>query len=472
MNYLLCHKDIEVLNFEIQNDEIYGINEIYNEEHVPLFLKSKNIPNKVMALKEWWKGRCIPASRQNLDRLLMVLEGNNLNSLIIKSLGLSLSDQYWIKPENSSLKWKDVNFYENDFSLDVGNLFFGLKVKEDIDFISPDNTSDGWLIKKWVINNDERFLIKGGSAPYEQEPFNEVLASKICECLNIPHADYDLIKIDGRFYCRCRNITTADTEIISAWNILNTQKKEKKLSEFDNFLKCCKELKIGLEDKIKNDIGKMIVLDFIIANTDRHYNNFSFLRNSNTLEWMGLSPLFDSGTSMFNKISTEDLKHSHFTDSKNIEAKPFYTKQQKQLEKFATIIALQNINFDSLEQIPAFFSALLSKNTKISEERKNILTAQLEMRIHSAKYIVYRKNEITEDFLKAIYDNKSSCIFLDKIASAFLKISSQNPDYKPVLENYLRILKPKDENEMERLIFRDMNASLGKNRNNECSLEV
>ena len=92
MKYILCHKNIKVLNFEIINDEVYDINEIYNEEHLPLFLQSKHITNKVRAFREWWKNRCIPASRQNLESFLQKLNGENLNTLIIKSMGLSLSE--------------------------------------------------------------------------------------------------------------------------------------------------------------------------------------------------------------------------------------------------------------------------------------------------------------------------------------------------------------------------------------------
>jgi len=31
-------------------------------------------------------------------------------------------------------------------------------------------------------------------------------------------------------------------------------------------------------------IDKMLVLDYIISNEDRHYNNFGFIRNADTLE--------------------------------------------------------------------------------------------------------------------------------------------------------------------------------------------
>ena len=61
----------------------------------------------------------------------------------------------------------------NNFSLNI------------LDFITPDNTSDGWLRKKWIIKNEKRCLIKSGSDPYRQEPFNEVIASLIMKNLNV-----------------------------------------------------------------------------------------------------------------------------------------------------------------------------------------------------------------------------------------------------------------------------------------------
>lgn len=53
------------------------------------------------------------------------------------------------------------------------------------DFMSPDNTSDGWLRKKWVIQNQRRVLLKSGSGESQQEPLNEVLANMICDRLDI-----------------------------------------------------------------------------------------------------------------------------------------------------------------------------------------------------------------------------------------------------------------------------------------------
>ena len=42
-----------------------------------------------------------------------------------------------------------------------------------------------------------------------------------------------------------------------------------------------------------------ILTDFVLTNTDRHLNNFGVLRDSRTLKFIRMAPIFDSGNSMF-----------------------------------------------------------------------------------------------------------------------------------------------------------------------------
>ena len=119
--------------------------------------------------------------------------------------GLSLSDQYWICPEGSNLTWDSINFFENDFSEDIGDILFGENKKKDaLDFSSPDNTSDGNLKKRWKIIDGKRCLIKGGSNPFRQQPFNEVIAAGLMERLDIPHVPYTVVWNKGRAVQRVR----------------------------------------------------------------------------------------------------------------------------------------------------------------------------------------------------------------------------------------------------------------------------
>ena len=52
----------------------------------------------------------------------------------------------------------------------------------------------------------------------------------------------------------------------------------------------------------------MIVIDYLLANTDRHYNNFGAIRNANSLEWIGSAPIYDSGTSLWCNTPTKLIR--------------------------------------------------------------------------------------------------------------------------------------------------------------------
>jgi hypothetical protein len=84
----------------------------------------------------------------------------------------------------------------------------------------------------------------------------------------------------------CEDFITKDTELIPAWRILKTQKKLNNVSVYQHFVNCCEEL--GIHDSVPF-LDRMIVLDYIIANEDRHFNNFGMLREAEALNWIGFA---------------------------------------------------------------------------------------------------------------------------------------------------------------------------------------
>ncbi|GJM72564.1 hypothetical protein HMSSN036_47800 [Paenibacillus macerans] len=78
---------------------------------------------------------------------------------------------------------------------------------ESLSLMSPDNTSDGWLKKKWTLLNGKRCLVKGGSGAIQQEPYNEVLASRLMERLGIPHVSYTLLEQENYPYSVCEDLS-------------------------------------------------------------------------------------------------------------------------------------------------------------------------------------------------------------------------------------------------------------------------
>ncbi|MDR2665122.1 MAG: excisionase, partial [Oscillospiraceae bacterium] len=242
MEYTLMHKNVAVAVLEIFEDTgtILKTTELMRPEHLPLGVRlTPQGKPETRAINDWWTGRAIPASRSGLRDALEVLQMSSPVLLLTKCFGLSLSDQYWVRPSNKRLEWTDVNFFENEFSEDVGNALFGRAPDGELDLMSPDNTSDGWLKKKWVVADGKRLLIKGGSGPYYQEPLNEVIASAIMRRLGIAHATYTPTWDGDQPLSACEDFITPQTDLVSAWHIRETGKKPGHVSEYQHFIERC-----------------------------------------------------------------------------------------------------------------------------------------------------------------------------------------------------------------------------------------
>ena len=168
------------------------------------FRYEKGITDRA-ALNEWWTDRSI-RQRSGVREALQALEITSTKMLLVRCWGLSLSDQYWICPEGSDLAWDSINFFENDFqTISATSCSARMKKAEGLNFSSPDNTSDGNLKKRWKIINGRRCLVKGGSNPFRQQPFNEVIATRIMERLGIPHVPYMVTWNKGAPYSVCED---------------------------------------------------------------------------------------------------------------------------------------------------------------------------------------------------------------------------------------------------------------------------
>lgn len=301
MRCILMNKNKKVLEAEY-NKKIASFTNIYNIENIdyaPIIIKNalkENNNNNITILTEWFKGRGIPSWRDDLDLLLAKLNITTREELLDKAFGLSLSDQYWIKPYNSNVQYKDINFFEHDFnSADFTNITFSNSndYSTKVNLVSPNNTTDGRLKKTWIIENKERYLLKGGYKNEVLEPFNEVLASMICDRLGIYHTKYEIDVISNKVVSKCKCFINSNTELITAHQILhNVCNKEKAYEEYINILE---------NHNIKNareKIEDMFILDYIIMNEDRHLNNFGIIRDVNTLEWLDVAPIFDNGESL------------------------------------------------------------------------------------------------------------------------------------------------------------------------------
>ncbi len=378
MKYILMHKNISValLNLDESTGFIRKIDKLYDEKHLPYGVKVKNKIADRAALNDWWVDRSIPASRSGIVRALEILNLSSTRMLLLRCFGLSLSDQYWIKPDGSDLSWSNINFFENGFSEDVGDVLLGKTDKNgNFDFSSPDNTSDGCLKKRWKIVDGKRCLFKSGSNPFMQQPFNEVIASKIATRLGIPHVDYNIVWDDGVPYSVCEDFVDVNTELVSAWRIMQMTKKDNSTSVYRHYIDCCEAL--GVKDIVRS-VDQMIVLDYIIANEDRHQNNFGLIRNAETLEWISAAPIFDSGSSLgYDKLAMQ------ITAERDIECKPFKKKHEDQIK---LVSSFEWINFNALNGVENdIISVLDQAGDYVDAARKTAIVNSVLRRIENLK---------------------------------------------------------------------------------------
>lgn len=396
MKCTLMHKRIAVAELELDDATgfIQKIKKVYAEEHLPVGVPVKRGKVDRVALNEWWTDRSIPTSRSGIREALQTLDIANTKMLLIRCFGLSLSDQYWICPEGSGLTWDKVNFFENSFSDDIGDVLFGANKKANaFDFTSPDNTSDGNLKKRWKIIGGKRCLVKGGSNPFRQQPFNEVIAAEIMKRLGIPHVSYTVMWDKGAPYCVCEDFVSEDTELVPAWRIIQTQKKENNVSVYQHFLNCCE--KLGITDVVPF-LDRMIVLDYIIANEDRHLNNFGALRNAETLEWIGMAPVYDSGSALgYDKLAAQ------IRSGKDITCKPFKKHHEEQLK---LVSSFEWIDFEKLSDIKEVIKEIMTTGDAVEymdDARVKAVADSVDKRIRYLEQIsmtyIQHQTESTED---------------------------------------------------------------------------
>ena len=390
MKKILMNKKKEVLLAEYNEESKFfdKIYEVYDINYAPYILKSFYKEDEIndtpfrTNLSEWFRGRGIPAWRDRLDLLLHRLNINAPSELLDKAFGLSLSDQYWLKPYNTKINYDDINFFDNDFDysefLEASLSKNSKTIMSENSLKTPNNTTDGMLKKAWIIDGGTRYLLKGGYKNELLQPFNEVLASEICKRLGFNHVSYSLDTYKDTVVSKCPCFITKDTELITCFQIRNDMKRNDNIKDYEEYIKVLEEH--GISDaRIKME--NMYIIDYLITNEDRHLNNFGIIRDVNTLKWLDVAPIFDNGQSL--NITYYDNEELHISGEGRLfyEVKPFD-------EIIKVVKDIKRIDLSKLDGIVEWFDELLHKYqhlTNFSDTRINRLCILLNRQLNKLK---------------------------------------------------------------------------------------
>ena len=317
-------------------------------------------PNKW--IYQWWADRSIPITRDHIKDFL-AKKGYTSSQYLVKNLGLSLTDYYWIKPVDSDLTWEKVNLYQNDFH---DNILLPQVSQNDADDdvprYSPNGSLQGNIEKTWTIINGDRCLIKGNHSALSRESLNEVIVCKIHEMQSYDnYTHYDLIHIKGKAYpfgCVSKAFTSLNKELVSAWAVYTSEKNHNNASIYEHFIHICGKHGIDKE-QLRSDLEYQIMVDYIVTGYDRHLNNISILRDADSMQFLRMAPIYDSGDCLF--ANRPIPRNMHELQKMEISS---FAKTETKLLKY-----VKNPNVLDLTKLPSagYIRSIYEKDENISE---------------------------------------------------------------------------------------------------------
>jgi hypothetical protein len=393
--YTLMNKNTPVLDFEydLADHKVTRVLALHNLAAAPFGIADRHGQVQKRELNYWWRHRAIPASRAQIERLLQNLSLESTLVLAEKSYGLALTDCYWLNDAAHPLNWADINFFDNDFSEDLGFLTLGQDSASSspapdyasINLTSPNSTLGGDLLKKWKIVDGKRVLLKAGLGFANQEPYNEVVATELHRRM-IPAGQfvpYTLVEDNRRVYCACENMLGPNEELVPAWDVIRNVKQPNNMSDLRFYVWRLEQL--GLDAVVTmTALARMFAADFVLANRDRHYRNFGIIRNVDTLEVTRLAPVFDTGACLWSNAEFLDQPIDF-----EYTAKPFKYNGMRPADQ-VKLFAGHFEWFDAgmLDGFADAAAEILSRNQNIPEHRIEKIRARLTQNAQTLCHLV------------------------------------------------------------------------------------
>ena len=155
--------------------------------------------------------------------------------------------------------------------------------------------------------------------------------------------------------------------------MIRNYKVPNNLSEYEAIIRLATEY--GLDElEVRTQLEYTILTDFILSNTDRHYNNFGFLYNSEKHTLIKMVPVYDTGNCLFYNEDPVPVKSGLL----NVKVNSFCKKETDML---SYVKNKEVIDIEKLEGFPKEVEELLKQYTKMPEERAEKIAETVQKKI-------------------------------------------------------------------------------------------
>jgi len=237
---------------------------------------------------------------------------------------LSLMDIYWTRESFERVSFDEINLFENH--LEKAFVEVTLRGKQmtiqNSYLIADDLATQGCYPKAWIRKDDTFLLMKdGGPEPVE----NELLASKIARCFRVNQVLYETDYYDGQKVTVSKIITSLESSIVcmrdfEIYCMNHDMDKMKYVLTLDAY-----------------SFYMMNIVDYLVGNTDRHYENWGVFVDNKTNRPTRLYDLMD-----FNKAF-----HAYDT----MEGANCLTTGDKKTQQQAAMEAVKKVSLNQISEI-------------------------------------------------------------------------------------------------------------------------
>lgn len=316
---LLMLKDTPVMQMDFES----GLFSVLNQKYLPFSMQGKIVDTKTLEGMQLYQAyrinyntvlrflaqRVLPIDRENAKKIMNCLRLSQIQTdeekakIALTYKALCLQDNYWVKLENQSILWKDVDLRQNSLSKAVAQIaLHGESLTlHGKTAVTPETSTLGAYAKCWKRDGGELWLYKRGSNG-DKESRVEVEVSNILAKTNVRHLPYYDASSNGVYCCRCKCMTDQVISMLSG----------------SDYISYCST--IGADWKqnlIKLDpqgFYHMLVVDYLISNPDRHLLNWGLFYNCTTMQLLGLHPLYDHNNAFDSGVMKDESYGSHFYD--------------------------------------------------------------------------------------------------------------------------------------------------------------
>lgn len=289
----------------MNRDDIIAGFEKEKSSYVLRFEKKERMPIGFQTLENWLKRRNGGSHNGYLYSLMKKCHCDEEKEFLSLTHAVSLNDTFWVKNKTESLCWNDVSPYQNYFSEPISKLAFEgtgdfeeAVINSDSKACFPELTTEGSFRKCWKKENGKIFLYKQGESGARNvglEPYSEILGAELAQKICPEAVFYTQAELYGKTASKCQLFTSEQYGYVPMFHFRPNGASVNDLIHFYQNIES------------ENAFRRMLVLDALTFQVDRHMGNFGVLVDNSSLKILKMAPVFDLNLSCLPYVEQEEI---------------------------------------------------------------------------------------------------------------------------------------------------------------------